>query len=165
MEGAAVDAAVDFVVSLAGLLAWQGVIQVVLGAGGPIIIQNQWVNWPATYFLSTASQESGAGNNGWKGYVYSNPQVDMFINQGRSTFDPAQRATIYQSLCKVLADDMPWNVMWQTTRYWIVNNKIQNFQLTPAPGGGSYYDAAETWSKVSSTVHDPAKAPPWASPA
>ncbi len=103
-------------------------------------------NIAATYFLSTASQESGAGNNGWKGYVYSNPQVDTLINQGRSTFDPAQRATIYQSLCKVLADDMPWNIMWQTTRYWIVSNKVQNFQLTPAPGGGSYYDAAETWS-------------------
>jgi len=103
-------------------------------------------NIAATYFLSTASQEAGAGNNGWKGYVYSNPQVDMFINQGRSTFDPAQRTTIYQSLCKVLADDMPWNIMWQTTRYWIVNNKVQNFQLTPAAGGGSYYDAAETWS-------------------
>jgi len=103
-------------------------------------------NIAATYFLSTASQESGAGNNGWKGYVYSNPQVDTLINQGRSTFDPAQRATIYQSLCKVLADDLPWNIMWQTTRYWIVSNKVQNFQLTPAPGGGSYYDAAETWS-------------------
>jgi len=103
-------------------------------------------NIAATYFLSTASQEAGAGNNGWKGYVYSNPQVDTLINQGRSTFDPAQRATIYQSLCKVLADDLPWNIMWQTTRYWIVNNKVQNFQLTPAPGGGSYYDAAETWA-------------------
>lgn len=103
-------------------------------------------NIAATYFLSTASQESGAGNNGWKGYVYSNPQVDVLINQGRSTFDPAQRTTIYQSLCKVLADDMPWNIMWQTTRYWIVSNKVQNFQLTPAAGGGSYYDAAETWS-------------------
>lgn len=67
-------------------------------------------NIAATYFLSTASQESGAGNNGWKGYVYSNPQVDTLINQGRSTFDPAQRATTYQSLCKVLADDLPWNI-------------------------------------------------------
>jgi ABC-type transport system substrate-binding protein len=46
----------------------------------------------------------------------------------------------------VLADDMPWNIMWQTTRYWIVSNKVQNFQLTPAAGGGSYYDASETWS-------------------
>jgi peptide/nickel transport system substrate-binding protein len=103
-------------------------------------------NIAATYFLSTASQEAGAGNNGWKGYVYSNPQVDMLVNQGRSTFDPGQRATIYQSLCKVLADDMPWNIMWQTTRYWIVANKVQNFALTPAAGGGSYYDAAETWA-------------------
>jgi peptide/nickel transport system substrate-binding protein len=103
-------------------------------------------NIAATYFLSTAAQESGAGNNGWKGYVYKNPQVDMLITQGRSTLDPAQRAPIYQSLCKVLADDMPWNIMWQTTRYWIVSKKVQNFQLTPAAGGGSYYDAAETWS-------------------
>ena len=103
-------------------------------------------NIAASYFLSTASQESGAGNNGWKGYVYKNPQVDQLIQQGRATFDTAKRATIYQQLCKVLADDMPWNIMWQTTRYWIVNKKIANFQLTPAPGGGSYYDASETWS-------------------
>jgi len=78
--------------------------------------------------------------------VYKNPQVDQLIQQGRATFDTAKRATIYQQLCKVLADDMPWNIMWQTTRYWIVNKKIANFQLTPAPGGGSYYDASETWS-------------------
>jgi peptide/nickel transport system substrate-binding protein len=103
-------------------------------------------NIAATYFLSTASQEKGAGNNGWKGYTYKNSQVDQLINQGRSTFDVAQRATIYQQLCKLLSDDMPWNIMWQTTRYWIVSTKVKNFQLTPAPGGGSYYDAAETWS-------------------
>jgi D-xylose transport system permease protein len=41
----------SFVVTLAGLLAWQGVIQVSLGAGGPIIIQNKWINYTTTYFL------------------------------------------------------------------------------------------------------------------
>jgi D-xylose transport system permease protein len=41
----------SFVVTLAGLLAWQGVIQVTLGAGGPIIIQNKWINYTTTYFL------------------------------------------------------------------------------------------------------------------
>jgi D-xylose transport system permease protein len=40
-----------FVVTLAGLLAWQGVIQVTLGAAGPIIIQNHWINDTASYFL------------------------------------------------------------------------------------------------------------------
>jgi D-xylose transport system permease protein len=42
----------SFVVTLAGLLAWQGVIQVTLGAGGPIIIQNRWINYTASYFFS-----------------------------------------------------------------------------------------------------------------
>ena len=40
-----------FVVTLAGLLAWQGAIQVTLGAGGPIIIQNRWINYTANYPL------------------------------------------------------------------------------------------------------------------
>ena len=42
----------SFVVTLAGLLAWQGFIQVTLGAGGPIIIQNRWINYTASYFFS-----------------------------------------------------------------------------------------------------------------
>ncbi len=41
-----------FVVTLAGLLAWQGVISVGLGAGGPIIIQNRWINYTISYFFS-----------------------------------------------------------------------------------------------------------------
>ena len=41
-----------FVVTLAGLLAWQGIVQVTLGAGGPIIIQNKWINYTASYFFS-----------------------------------------------------------------------------------------------------------------
>ncbi len=41
-----------FVVTLAGLLAWQGVIQVGIGSGGPIIIQNRWINYTESYFFS-----------------------------------------------------------------------------------------------------------------
>jgi D-xylose transport system permease protein len=43
-----------FVVTLAGLLAWQGAIQVTLGANGPINIQNRWVNYLANYPLPKA---------------------------------------------------------------------------------------------------------------
>src|SRR5439155_11616576 len=42
----------SFVVTLAGLLAWQGFVQRTLGAGGPIIIQHRWVNYTASYFFS-----------------------------------------------------------------------------------------------------------------
>jgi D-xylose transport system permease protein len=41
-----------FVVTLAGLLAWQGVIQTSIGDGGPIIIQNRWINYTESYFFS-----------------------------------------------------------------------------------------------------------------
>ena len=34
---------------------------------------------------------------------------------------------------------------WQTTRYFIVSTRIGNFFETPAPGGGSFYAAAEQW--------------------
>ena len=55
----------------------------------------------------------------------------------------APRST--STLCAVLADDLPWNVMWQTTRYWIVSKRIGNMVSTPGPGSGTYYDAAEKW--------------------
>jgi D-xylose transport system permease protein len=42
----------SFVVTLAGLLAWQGVVQVTVGSGGPIIIQNKWINDMSQYFFS-----------------------------------------------------------------------------------------------------------------
>ena len=103
-------------------------------------------NIAATYFLSTAAQETGAGDNGWKGYIYSEPAGRHADQAGRVVLrsgHPDDRST--RQLCKVLVDDMPWNIMWQTTRYWIVSNKIGNFFQTPAPGGGSYYDAAEHW--------------------
>jgi D-xylose transport system permease protein len=41
-----------FVVTLAGLLAWQGVIQYSIGNGGPIIIENRWINYTESYFFS-----------------------------------------------------------------------------------------------------------------
>jgi D-xylose transport system permease protein len=47
----------SFVVTLAGLLAWQGFVQREIGAAGPIIIQNHWINDTASYFL--------AKNVGW----------------------------------------------------------------------------------------------------
>jgi peptide/nickel transport system substrate-binding protein len=102
-------------------------------------------NIAATYFLSTAQQQTGAGNNGWKGYFFSDPKVDTLIKQGAASFDAATRTTAYQALCAQLVTDMPWNIMWQTTRYFIVSSKIGNFFETPAPGGGSFYAAAEDW--------------------
>ena len=50
-----------FVVTLAGLLAWQGAIQITLGANGPIIISNRWINYTASYFFSKDGSWAIAG--------------------------------------------------------------------------------------------------------
>jgi D-xylose transport system permease protein len=42
----------SFVVTLAGLLVWQGYVQLQLGSTGPIIIQSKWINYTAQYFFS-----------------------------------------------------------------------------------------------------------------
>jgi peptide/nickel transport system substrate-binding protein len=102
-------------------------------------------NVATTYFLSTSDYEGGNGSNGWVGWHYDNPEADRLIKEGVEALDPADATAAYQQLCTLLAEDIPWNVMWQTTRYFIVNNRIGNFYLTPAPGGGAYYNASEKW--------------------
>ena len=101
-------------------------------------------NIAASYFESSSAWP--IGNNGWKGYHYSNPQIDQLIQQGVQSFDLNQRNATYKQLCSALADQLPWNFLWQTTRYWIASKKIGNFQFIDAPGGGSFYDAAQDWT-------------------
>jgi peptide/nickel transport system substrate-binding protein len=81
-------------------------------------------------------------------YGYNNPDLDALLEGGRKEMDPEARVGIYQQACTILGQDLPWIFLWQTTRYGIVSKRIANFQFTPAPGGGSYYDAAELWEIV-----------------
>lgn len=81
-------------------------------------------------------------------YGYNNPKTDELLEAGRKETDPAKRTAIYQELCTVLGQDLPWIYLWQTTRYGLISKRIANFQFTPAPGGGSYYDEAEKWEVV-----------------
>ena len=76
---------------------------------------------------------------------YSNSELDELLAAGLTELDPAKRAEIYQQACKILNEEQPWIYLWITTRYGAVSNRIGDFQYTPAPGGGRYYDAAETW--------------------
>jgi peptide/nickel transport system substrate-binding protein len=76
----------------------------------------------------------------------ANPELDRLFAEGRQTLDPAARAEIYQQICTIMNDEVYWAPMWVTTRFGGVSNTVENFVWTPAPGGGRYYDAAETWS-------------------
>ena len=103
------------------------------------------------YFYSKSAHP--AGNNGWSNgagenaWHYDNPEFDALIDAGPTNFDQAAQDATYQQACQIMADDLPWLYLWQTVRYHVVSNKLQGVILIPAAGGGSYYDAVETWTK------------------
>jgi peptide/nickel transport system substrate-binding protein len=85
------------------------------------------------------------GGNGWNGYHFAIPALDTAYTAMLGQFDPAARVPLLQNICRVDAIEQPMLNLWQTTRYWLVNNRIGNFISTPGPGMGNYYKAAETW--------------------
>lgn len=96
------------------------------------------------YFHSSAAHPTGS--NGWKGYSYSNAEVDQLLTDARVEFDTAKQDALYQKVCEITKDELPALYLWQTVRFHVVSKKVGNMILIPAAGGGSYYDAAELWT-------------------
>ena len=96
------------------------------------------------YFTTAAAYP--AGGNGYKGFAYKNPALDKLIDEAGSEFDKAKQDDLYGQACDIMTDELPWLFMWHTKRFHVASNRIHNLILTPAAGGGSYYDAVETWT-------------------
>jgi peptide/nickel transport system substrate-binding protein len=75
--------------------------------------------------------------------------LDALFKQGREATDPDARADVYKQVCKIMNEQVYWAPMWVSTRFGGASTGIGNFIWTPAPGGGRYYDAAETWTVAS----------------
>jgi peptide/nickel transport system substrate-binding protein len=74
------------------------------------------------------------------------PEMEELYAAGRAETDPEARVSIYQDICSWQNENLPWAFMWDATRFGGVSDTVENFVWTPAPGGGRYYDAAETWA-------------------
>ena len=59
--------------------------------------------------------------------------------------DDSSRKQKWQEVARVQNRMLPWATMWVTKRFGIVSNRVQNFQWTPAPSGGSYDPQAHLW--------------------
>ena len=92
------------------------------------------------YFDSSAFPPNGVNRA-----RYENPEIDELFGQARQEADPDARAAIYQDICTVLNEEVPWGFLWVSDRFGAVTNDVENFVWTPAPGGGRYYDAAHEW--------------------
>lgn len=73
------------------------------------------------------------------------PALNTLFEQGQQTISPAARAKIYQSMCALVNQNLPWDVLWTAKRFGGANKNLQNFVWTPAPAGGRYQDNAEDW--------------------
>ncbi len=98
----------------------------------------------STHFESKEANPSVINRSG-----IANDELDALFDQGRQTVDPQARAEVYQQICSIMNSELYWIPMWVTQRFGGVSVTVENFVWTPAPGGGRYYDAAETWSLAS----------------
>lgn len=106
-------------------------------------------NGPDPDVLSTHFQSKESNPSVINRSNIANPELDALFAEGRETVDPTARAEVYQQICSIMNEEVYWADMWVTTRFGGVSNEVENFVWTPAPGGGRYYDAAETWSIAS----------------
>jgi peptide/nickel transport system substrate-binding protein len=97
------------------------------------------------YFHSAAAHPTG--NNGFTGWNYSNAELDSTLDQAAGEFEPAAQNALYSQACGIMNTELPWLPLWQSVRYHIVSDAMENVILIPAAGGGTYYDAVETWVK------------------
>ncbi len=98
------------------------------------------------YFYFHSSAAYPGGSNGVEGRSYSNATVDQLLTDARAEFDTAKQNAMYQQVCEITKDELPNLYVWQTVRFHVVSKKVGNIIVIPAAGGGSYYDAVETWT-------------------
>jgi peptide/nickel transport system substrate-binding protein len=94
----------------------------------------------STHFESTAQNPGALNRSG-----IADATIDAAFIAGREAADAAGREAAYQEICTVMNEQVYWAPLWITTRFGGTNG-AETFVWTPAPGGGRYYDAAETWT-------------------
>jgi peptide/nickel transport system substrate-binding protein len=103
-------------------------------------------NGPDPDVMSTHFESKEANPNVRNWSVIKDAELDALFAQGRAQTDAAARAETYQQICTIMNEQAYWAPLWVTTRFGGASTAIEGFVWTPAPGGGRYYDAAETWS-------------------
>jgi len=69
----------------------------------------------------------------------TDPLIETFLQQGRTSTDPATRAAAYQGVAKRLNVDLPY--IWQDRATWAVvsSSKVQNWNNPTTPEGAKAY--------------------------
>ncbi|MGH9028775.1 MAG: hypothetical protein ACRDV4_04090, partial [Acidimicrobiales bacterium] len=69
----------------------------------------------------------------------TNPKVETYLQQGRTSSDPSQRAQAYQQVAEIFAQDLQYIVYDRAVWSVISNSKVQNFNNPSTPEGAKAY--------------------------
>ena len=61
---------------------------------------------------------------------YTNPQLDELFAAGRSTYDEAERVSIYEDCVTLLADEAPWCPLYIPSAFALTNADLQGVELS-----------------------------------
>ena len=73
---------------------------------------------------------------------YSNPRVDVLIDQARSEMDESTRKGLYAEIQQILAQDLPYIDLWYWDNVLVHSKRVKNLTLNPA-GNYDFLKTAE----------------------
>jgi peptide/nickel transport system substrate-binding protein len=73
---------------------------------------------------------------------YSNPRVDVLIDQARSELDEKTRKQLYAEIQEILAQDLPYIDLWYWDNVLVHSRRVKNLTLNPA-GNYDFLKTAE----------------------
>jgi len=80
------------------------------------------------YAFDSAKFPPNGANRGF----YSNPSVDVLIDQARGSVDPAVRKPLYAEVQRVLAEDLPYINLWYFDNVMVHTRRVRNLKMNPA---------------------------------
>ena len=63
-------------------------------------------------------------------FKYSNPEVDVLLDKGRQTLDPAARATLYKQAQRLIADDAPIVFLYYARELEGISSRVNGWPAT-----------------------------------
>ncbi len=98
-----------------------------------------WGNWWADYadaenFLAPLFHSSNAATRN----RYSNPQVDLMIEQLQQSLDPLEREKLAKNIDSILIEEAPYAFMWYPTTYTVVQPNLKGYVPHLMPNANRY---------------------------
>jgi peptide/nickel transport system substrate-binding protein len=99
--------------------------------------------YPGTLNVNlNAAQQPPVGNNIMH---IDMPELTGAIEAAMAETDAEKAPGMWQEVCRIMNEQLPWGSMWVASRYGVASSDLQDFFWTPAPGGGPYVAHPEKW--------------------